>query len=117
MAYLSIIYDMLVLKELRTENNITQEQLAQKIGTNQKTITRWESGISEPSAYYLAKIAKFFHVSVDYLLGLENDLGQKSYVDVESSITPEEQKVIIAYRKLPSASREMILRMLNIETR
>ena len=106
---------MNVIKELRLETNILQKQLAQAIGTNEKTIVRWENGQSEPSAYYLVKIAKFFHVSTDYLLGLEDDLGQKSYPDPQSTLTPEEQKVISAYRNLNASNRKMLLRMLNIE--
>lgn len=106
---------MKVIKEMRIENNITQKQLAQAIGTNETTIVRWESGQSEPSAYYLAKLAKFFHVSADFLLGLENDLEKNSYISLQETFSPEEINMIIAYRNLPASSREMILRMLNIE--
>ncbi len=106
---------MKVIKEMRIENNITQKQLAQAIGTNETTIVRWESGQSEPSAYYLAKLAKFFHVSADFLLGLENDLEKNSYISLQETFSPEEINMIVAYRNLPASSREMILRMLNIE--
>lgn len=106
---------MNVLKELRAENNVTQKQLAEAINTNIKSIVRWESGQIEPSAYYIAKLAKFFHVSADYLLGLEDDLGQKSYVNIRETLSSEELKVIAAYRNLSSSSRDMILRMLNID--
>lgn len=106
---------MEVIKSLRTENNLTQQQLAKAIGTNQKVISRWESKKFDPSLFYLVKLANFFHVSTDYLLGLEDDLGQKSYVDFESTISPVEQEVLTAYRKLPASSKEMLLRMLNIE--
>jgi len=106
---------MNVIKELRLEHNLLQKQLATAIGTNETTIIRWENGQSEPSAFYLAKLAKFFHVSVDFLLGLENDLGKSSYINIQETLSPEEQKIIKAYRKLPSSGREMILRMLNLE--
>lgn len=109
------MYVMLVLKELRAENNLTQEKLAQAIGTNQRTVARWEVGKSEPSVYYILKLAEHFHVSADYLLGLEDELGHKSYVDIQDNITPEEQKLITAYRKLTPSNREMVLRMLNID--
>ncbi len=114
MTHLSIIYAMVVLKELRAENNLTQEKLAQAIGTNQRTVARWEVGKSDPSVFYILKLAEYFHVSADYLLGVEDDLGHKSYIDVQDDITPEEQKLITAYRKLSPSNREMILRMLNI---
>ena len=113
MIYMDIF--VVRLKELRIENNLLQKQVAQAIGTNETTIVRWESGQSEPSAYYIAKLAKFFHVSADYLLGLEDDLGQKSFVDIQETLSSEELKVIAAYRNLSSSSRDMILRMLNID--
>lgn len=106
---------MNVIKELRTENNLYQKQLAQAIGTTETTVIRWENGQSEPSAYFIVQLAKFFHVSTDFLLGLEDDTGNRSYVDIQATLTPEEQKMITAYRKLNAPSREMILRMLNIE--
>ena len=105
---------MLVLKELRKQNNLTQAQLAQAIGTNQKTVTRWENGLSEPTAFYLAKLAVFFQVSADLLLGLEDDLGKKTF-PVSDAVTPEEKKILQAYRKLSPSNRNMILRMLDIE--
>lgn len=59
------------LKYLRLESNITQKQLADKIGAGQTTISNWEQDISEPSIYYLIKLAKYFDVSIDYLVELE----------------------------------------------
>ena len=58
------------LKELRTENNLTQTQIAAKLGIRQQSYTRYENGTGEPSLDTLIAIAKLFNVSVDYLLGL-----------------------------------------------
>ncbi len=58
------------LFELRQEKGISQQELAKKIGVSQKAIDFWEKGINEPKASYIARIAKFFNVSADYLLGL-----------------------------------------------
>lgn len=57
--------------ELRTEMKISQQTLADEIGVSRRAITFWESGINEPKATYIARLAKFFGVSADYLLGLE----------------------------------------------
>ena len=59
------------LKELRTEKNLSQQKLAQQIGVTQKAIDFWEKGINEPKASYIIKLAIFFGVSSDYLLGIE----------------------------------------------
>ena len=106
---------MKVLKDLRTESGLTQLQFAQAIGTSQKNISRWELGETEPSAYYLKKIAEFYQITTDYILGVEDDLGHKSYDTTNNAVTPEERKILNAYRLLSPANRQMILRMLNIE--
>lgn len=59
------------LKELRIENNLSQQKLAEKIGVTQKAIDFWEKGINEPKVSYVIKLAIFFGVSADYLLGIE----------------------------------------------
>lgn len=59
------------LKELRTENDLSQASLAKAIGVSQKTIDYWERGVNEPKATYIIALAKYFGVSCDYLLGQE----------------------------------------------
>ena len=61
-----------ILKELRKEKNLTQTELAKFLCTTQDTISLWELGKSYPDVLMLIKIAKFFGVTCDYLLGLEN---------------------------------------------
>ena len=61
------------LKELRIEKSLSQASLAVEIGVTQKAIDFWEKGINEPKASYIIKLAKFFGVSSDYLLGIEDD--------------------------------------------
>ncbi|MDE5911889.1 MAG: helix-turn-helix domain-containing protein [Clostridia bacterium] len=60
-----------VIKELRTERDLSQQKLAEAIGVSQKAIDYWERGINEPKASYIARLADFFEVSCDYLLGRE----------------------------------------------
>lgn len=61
------------LKELRIQNKLTQEQLAQKSSLPRSSIAEWELGKREPGAKAIFKIALFFDVSADYLLG-KNDV-------------------------------------------
>lgn len=60
------------IKELRIEKGVNRETLAKAVGVDKRTISFWENGINEPKAGYLIKLAKFFEVSADYLLGLED---------------------------------------------
>lgn len=58
--------------ELRKENNLSQLELAKRIGVTQKAIDFWEKGTNEPKATYIIRLAQVLSVSTDYLLGLEN---------------------------------------------
>ena len=60
------------IKELREEAGLYQTQLAAQIGVSRKAVEFWEKGINEPKATYIYRLAVFFDVSADYLLGLEN---------------------------------------------
>ena len=57
------------LKELRQKHNISQLKLAMDLSMNQNTISRYETGEREADYKTLIKIADYFNVSVDYLLG------------------------------------------------
>ncbi|MBR4800908.1 MAG: helix-turn-helix transcriptional regulator [Clostridia bacterium] len=58
--------------ELRKEAGLSQEQLAKEIGVTHRAVSFWEASINEPKASYIYQLAKFFNVSADYLLGLED---------------------------------------------
>ncbi|MFA5450185.1 MAG: helix-turn-helix transcriptional regulator [Clostridia bacterium] len=60
------------LKELRIEKNLSQVALAKHLKVSQRSISSWETGFREPDFQTLNAIAKFFEVSTDYLLGLED---------------------------------------------
>lgn len=59
------------LKELRTNAGLTQQQLAAQIGITKSVISFYELQERSPSPAVLIKIATVFHVSTDYLLGIE----------------------------------------------
>ena len=59
------------LKELRSDRGMTQKELACALGLNAVTYLHYEKDQREPPLSVLAQMAKFFDVSVDYLLGLK----------------------------------------------
>ena len=61
--------DFMRLKEIRKEKGISQLKLAMDLNTNQNTISRYETGEREPGINELIKIADYFGVSIDYLVG------------------------------------------------
>lgn len=61
------------LKELRTQNGMTQQQLATQIGVSKSVVSYYELQERTPSPEILLKLASIFHVSSDYLLGIEKN--------------------------------------------
>jgi transcriptional regulator with XRE-family HTH domain len=62
------------LKALREESNLTMEQLGAALGIKKQTISRYESNQREPEYATLIRIAEFFGVSTDYLLGRTKEI-------------------------------------------
>ena len=60
------------IKELRLERGLTRKQLAQALFVSERLISYWENGERECDFDMLIKIAEFFEVSIDYLLGQAN---------------------------------------------
>lgn len=56
------------IKELRKSKNLSQVQFAKQFGIASGTVAMWETGKRTPRHSMLLKIAKYFNVSVDYLL-------------------------------------------------
>ncbi|MCI5941475.1 MAG: helix-turn-helix domain-containing protein [Ligilactobacillus animalis] len=57
------------IKDLRKSKKMSQSDLGKMIGVSQTTVTAWETGRAEPASAYISKLADFFNVSADYLLG------------------------------------------------
>ena len=57
------------LKELRKEAHLTQIELAKRLGIGQSSYADWERGKKNPTQENLIKIAQFFNVPLDYLVG------------------------------------------------
>ncbi len=76
------------LKSLRLQRNLTQAQLAAKLGLTKSVISAYETDLRLPSYYTLIQISKIFNVSTDYLLGVERkqeiDLSGLSQEEIEA---------------------------------
>ena len=71
------------LKELRIENGISQQAIADKLNIARISYLHWEQGKTEPSINNICLLCKIFNVSADYLFGLENDDGSRSEASYE----------------------------------
>ena len=59
------------IREIRTINKLLQKEFGEKVGVNQRTVSSWEMGQSEPSVDMIRKICKEFDVTADELLGID----------------------------------------------
>mgnify|MGYP000724657646 CR=1 FL=1 len=69
-----ILHAMIIaqrIKELRTENHLTQAQLAKMVGCSQPMIVLWEKEVCEPTASAIVRLAEALGCSCDYLLGFD----------------------------------------------
>lgn len=78
------------IKELREKNNYTQSSLAKKLNVTRSSVNAWEMGISMPSTALIVELAKLFHVSTDYLLGL----SENASLDISSL---NDKEIMILY--------------------
>jgi len=98
------------LKELRQKANITQKELALSIHSSQQNIAFYEKGERKPKHEMVEKLADFFNVSTDYLLGKTDIPDPDSDIDLDSAIDNS-----VAYDGTPITEhdREIIKNYLN----
>lgn len=61
------------IQELRGKMQISQAELARRLGTTRSSVNAWEMGLSVPTTQFVVEMAKIFSVSTDYLLGVESE--------------------------------------------
>lgn len=67
-----------MIRDLRLRNSISQVELAKRLGVTKQTVSNWENNNIQPSVEMLVLIAKYFSVSTDSLLGLDD----RKYLEV-----------------------------------
>lgn len=77
------------LKELRKEKKLTQQEVAEILGVNEKTVSRWENGENEIKLAQANMIANHFGVFVGYLLGYSDDKWEAKSVEKLESVYVE----------------------------
>ncbi|GFI71127.1 hypothetical protein IMSAG250_00316 [Clostridiales bacterium] len=62
-----------IIKDLREDNDLTQKQIADYLGTTQQVYSRYEKGENEIPVRHIIALCKYYKVSADYILGLESN--------------------------------------------
>lgn len=88
------------IRKLRLENNMSQSQLADKLGVTRAAVSQWENGTFSPRMGMVQRIAGVFHVKVSDVIGSNHHTGDLSY---------EEEQLLSAYRQLNAKGRARLL--------
>lgn len=98
------------LKQLRKEKKLSQSEMAQILNVHQTAVSQWEQGRTTPDTQTLIKIADYFQVSADYLLGRNYDL-----IDTKDAFSLNEKQLIKKYRVLDQHGQKAVNSVLDIE--
>ena len=97
------------LKDLRLEANLTQKELAKKLNIGQSTIAQYEMGIREPTIHNISLYCDFFGVTVDYLLGREDETPANVHTPTTDEQTAAERELLTLFRELSPYLQDLTL--------
>lgn len=92
------------IRDLREDFEMKQSDLARELKISQRTISDYETERTEPSKEIWIKIANFFNVSVDYLMGRTNNPSTESFTE---GLSEEEIKELMHYKELLQIKRKV----------
>ena len=95
--------------QLCQRDGISPSKAASLIGFNRSSVSMWKAQGYTPRREILVKIANYFNVSVDYLLGEEDK--EKKTTD-NDGLSEEEKALLDLFNRVPADSRPMILEMI-----
>ena len=103
--------------ELRKERGLSQKSVADAVGISQSTIAKIEINRNEATASTIRKLADFFGVSADYLLGRSDEyLGAVPVLPTAPQLSAEEREIITMYASLPPAGKKLVRQTLETLT-
>ncbi|MDE6441887.1 MAG: helix-turn-helix domain-containing protein [Clostridia bacterium] len=97
-----------ILKDLRSIRGYSQQEVADKTGISRSVLSQYENNLVEPTAYVVKKLATFYEVSADYLLGLEDDFGARTTMPINDGLSSEERNIIDDFRSLNPECQKLV---------
>lgn len=96
------------LKKLRTENNLSQEKLGEKLGLSRQSISKWEQGNAVPDIENIMKLAKLYNVSVDSILNGEEDKKEEILKEENAPEKSIEPPAYIPEKEVPQKKKQKV---------
>lgn len=100
------------LKDIREDNDISQEKISKILGVKRSTYSLWELGINIIPLKYLCRFSDYFKVSLDYVLGISKNKNSKNLITGLSITTLGSNMKKVRVKKM--LSQENVASMLNI---
>ena len=95
---------MIKLRNLREERKLNQQKIAMDLQISQASISKYEVGSAEPDIGTITKLAKYFNVSTDYLLGV----SEIKMPLTKSDLTDTEIEHLVVYKSLTKMQKEKV---------
>lgn len=100
------------LKSLRTQHKKTQQEMADVLGISRQGYAKYENNLGEPDNSTLAKLADYFEVSTDYLLGRINKINLPPKDDEEAfQAFVNDPELGVWYKELPQSSEDELRKL------
>ncbi len=111
------------IKQIRKDNNLSQEKFAEEIGVSRQSIVKYEKGVTNPLIDVLIRICQRFNLSLDYFVKEENNdsIGNADSIDnniiVTNDIVKKEEAIEIKKENIvkPKAKKKPILKSVNFD--
>lgn len=103
---------MLNLKQLREKTNMTQAELARELGFSRQTYSNYEAGRRQPDPEVLEKLADYFDVSIDYLVGREYKNLENKKIPKDLRKILEDETITLNGRLMSDSDKEKMFRII-----
>lgn len=97
------------IKQLRTEQNLLQTDLAKILKVGQGTISNWETGRNEPDQDVLKAMSQIFDASIDYILG-NSDAKKAPTSEEMDALTPKQRRIIELMGQMTPEQQDELVR-------
>ncbi|MCD7722514.1 MAG: helix-turn-helix domain-containing protein [Clostridiales bacterium] len=101
------------LRKIRKERKLTIKEVCEKTGIPVRTYQNYEYGDREMTATVIQKLADFYGVSTDYILGCDTADNEDTFENIakEYNLTPLERKILTTYLELPDDMRKEAMKL------